>query len=313
MLFDITFSSHTGTPREMIDLAIIAERLGYNGIWVTHDPLWDNSWVLCGAIGHATNRIEIGPGIVNPYSSTTTEIAMATATLSNLIGSRAVLGFGPGSKKMLEDCGLSHTDLFDTMDRSVSYLKRALNPRTSDLRIRPLNHVPIFIGCQSPKLLERVGMWDVGGLILLTPPAYARQALGFIEAGAKRVGKSLDKSKIVAAFLSLIHKDEQEARRQFAPFLTFIIKYLSKHQLESASITPKDVKEILHRYNEKGWESLPDKVFELGVVGLERCFKVIEELEKLGFRRVKLGTPLGGNKEEAIHLFAKEVMPHFKK
>jgi hypothetical protein len=46
-------------------------------------------------------------------------------------------------------------------------------------------------------------------------------------------------------------------------------------------------------------------------VGVEGCIKTIEELQAMGYGRVKVGSPLGQDKEEAIRIFTTEVMPHF--
>jgi 5,10-methylenetetrahydromethanopterin reductase len=310
--FDVTFGPFSGSPRRIAELAALSERLGYDTAWITHDPLWDNSWVVCGCVGLDTSRIKVGPAIVNPYSSSLVEIAMGAASLNNLTDGRAVLGFGPGSKKMLEESGLRHLNLLATMDQSIEYLKKALSPATTNLKIRIMSEIPIFVGCQSPKLLERVGLWRVGGLILLTPPSYGSEALRLIRRGAEQAGVRPPMDDIIASILCSINSDEEIAYREFASFITRIIEYLSPHQLATISLTASEVELIEQEYSERGWEALPEKVYRLGAVGVEGCLKTVEELKQMGYRRVKVGSPLGGDKEDAIRLFAREVIPHFQ-
>ncbi|MEM3095838.1 MAG: LLM class flavin-dependent oxidoreductase [Nitrososphaerota archaeon] len=312
MEFDITFGPVTGDPKRIAELARLAERLGYKSAWITHDPLWDNSWVVCGAVGLATSRILVGPAIVNPYSSSLVEIAMGAVTLNNLTGGRAVLGFGPGSKKMLEESGLSHINLLATMDHSIRYLREALTPSTSKMKQKNSTSIPIFFGCQSPKLLERVGLWRVGALVLLTPPSYGVEALKLIQRGAEKSGLHDIQSEVVASILCSINRDEDEARSGFASFIMHILEYLSPHQLDTHSLTPHEIAEVRRTYSEGGWETLPEKIFRLGAVGVEGCIKTVEMLHAMGYRRVKVGSPLGHDKEEAVRLFAEEVMPHFQ-
>jgi len=311
MKFDITFGPFTGDPRRITELAILAERLGYYTAWITHDPLWDNSWVICGSIGLATNTIKVGPAIVNPYSSSLVEISMAATTLNNLTGGRAVLGFGPGSRKMLEEAGLKHSNLLTTMDQSIEYLKRSLSPSTSNLKQKTRTSIPIYFGCQSPKLLEKVGRWQVGGLILLTPPSYGAEALRLIQKGASKAGHQKVEGEIIASILCSINRDEQESMKAFASFIVHILEYLSPHQLATHSLAAADIERIKRDYEEDGWEALPEKIFKLGAVGVEGSIKTIEKLQAMGYGRVKVGSPLGQDKEEAIRLFATEVMPHF--
>ncbi len=312
MKFDITFGPFTGDPRQITELAILAERLGYSTAWITHDPLWDNSWIICCSIGYATNTLKIGPAIVNPYSSSLVEIAMAATTLNNLTGGRALLGFGPGSKKMLGESGLQHVNLLSTMDQSIKYLKKALSPSTSNLKQKTSTPIPIYFGCQSPKLLERVGMWGVGGLILLTPPSYGAEALRLIRRGAVEAGHQNTEGEIIASILCSINRDEQEARKAFASFIIHIMEHLSPHQLSTLQLGPAEIESLKKKYSEEGWEALPEKIFKLGAVGLEGYYKTVEMLQTYGYNRVKVGTPLGPDKREAINLFAEEIIPNFK-
>ncbi|MEM0384311.1 MAG: LLM class flavin-dependent oxidoreductase [Candidatus Caldarchaeum sp.] len=312
MKLDITLGPFVNDPLRSVQLGVLAEKLGFNGVWITHDPLWENSWVVCGGLASNTERIEVGPGIVNPYSSTVVEIAMGSSTLQNMSRGRANLGVGPGSKKMLEESGLGHRDLLQTLDSTIDYLKRELNPETSTLRVKPVREVPVFVGCQSPRLLERIGRWKVGGLILLTPPGYAGVALKHISRG---YGGPLDeqfRSKQIASILCAVDKDENEARKNFAKFIVHILKYLAPGQLEYLSIDRKTIAEAEKSYAEGGWEALPSRIYELGAVGVEDVIRKTEALEKVGFTRVKIGSPLGGDLEKALELLASDVLPHFR-
>ncbi len=96
MIFDTSFVSSSGSPLEICHLAVKAEKLGFNAVWMAHDLLSDNAWVICGAIANSTSKIMVGPGIVNPYSCSLPEIAMAAASLDNLSKGRCLLGIGPG-------------------------------------------------------------------------------------------------------------------------------------------------------------------------------------------------------------------------
>jgi len=312
MKFDITFGPFIGDSRKIVELAVQAEHLGYDTAWITHDPLCDNSWVICGSVGLATNRIRVGPAIVNPYSSSLVEIAMGVATLDNITGGRAVLGFGPGSKKMLEESGLKHFNLMKTMEHSINYLKNMLSPSASALKQKLQKTIPIYFGCQSPKLLEHIGIWQIGGLVLLTPPAYGAEALNLIHQGASKTGKQVLKSEIAASILCSIDKDENNAKKAFASFIINIIDYLSPHQLNTVPLTTNEIEIIKNEYREAGWEALPEKIYRLGAVGMEDCIRTVEMLKTVGFERIKVGSPLGPHKEEAIRLFALDVIPHFK-
>ncbi|MDW8063599.1 MAG: LLM class flavin-dependent oxidoreductase [Candidatus Caldarchaeum sp.] len=312
MKFGLTFGPFIKNPYNAVELAIRTDRLGYDAAWVTHDPLWENSWVVSGAIGYATKNIKVGPAIVNPYSSSLVEIAMGAFTLNNLTNGRAVLGFGPGSKKMLEEAGFSHVELLTTMDKAVEYLKKALNPSTSNLRIKSVSRIPLFIGCQSPKLLQRVGKWQVGALILLTPPSYGVEALKHVWEGAQKAKTQPDLENIVASVLCSVSKDEQLARKAFASFIMHILDYLSTSQLDFNGLTRSEILSLKDKYSQEGWEGLPEKVYELGAIGVEGLMKTLETLRGAGYRQVKIGSPLGHDIHESVSLIASHILPHFK-
>ncbi|MCS7138088.1 MAG: LLM class flavin-dependent oxidoreductase, partial [Candidatus Caldarchaeum sp.] len=269
MKFGLTFGPFMKNPYLATELAVLADRLGYDAAWITHDPMWENSWVVAGAIGYATKRIKVGPAIVNPYSSSLVEIAMGAFTLNNLTSGRAVLGFGPGSRRMLEEAGLSHKHLLKTMDYSVGCLKKMLNPSTSNLRISSTSSVPLFIGCQSPKMLQRVGKWQVGALVLLTPPSYGLEALKHIREGSREANAPPDFENIIASILCSVSRDEQSARKVFASFIMHILDYLAPSQLSFYSLNTSEIVSLKEIYRQEGWQGLPEKVYELGAVGVE--------------------------------------------
>lgn len=311
MIFDISFVSSSGSPAGITRLAQRSEECGFNAVWMAHDLLWDNSWVVCGAIAASTSRIKIGPGIVNPYSCSLPEIAMAAASLDNLSGGRCLLGIGPGAKEMLAAAGIRPTSVISRLEYSVAYLRRALATPSSILRINLARNVPLYVGCQSPKLLECIGKWGIGGLPLLTPPTYASSAFAQIERGAESTGILINRQNQIASILVSLSRDEQEALKTFAEFIIPMLKHLSYHQLAEIGIDKDDVDEVVRTYSEDGWEAVPSKFYQLGAVGIEGCIKAVNEVSKAGFIHVKIGSPLGPQKEEAINICAREVIPHF--
>jgi 5,10-methylenetetrahydromethanopterin reductase len=312
LLFDVSFTTASGSPQDICILASKSEKLGFHSFWMAHDLLWDNAWVICGAIARSTSRILIGPGIVNPYSSTLPEIAMAATTLDNISGGRSLLGIGPGAKLMLEAGGVSQTHAIGTLGSAIEYLKDALKPGSKTLRIEPTKQIPIYVGCQSPKLLESIGRWQVGSMPMLTPPSYAKYSMQAIRRGAEKEGKPVDEKDHIASLLMSLSTDEEKSRKSFAKFMMSILEHLSPHQLKEAGFDSGDVADLLKVYAERGWEAVPEKVYQLGVIDVESCIKSIETASQAGFGRVKCGSPLGPDKEEAMEILAKYVVPHFE-
>jgi len=312
VLFDVSFTSATGSPSYICSLASRSERLGFRSVWMAHDLLWDNAWVICGAIARSTSKVLLGPGIVNPYSSSLPEIAMASASLDNLSDGRCLLGIGPGARLMLEDARILQTNVISRLGEAVAYLREALKPDSKVLRTGLTRRIPLFVGCQSPRLLEHIGRWQVGALPLLTPPSYAKTAMDAIVSGAKKVGKGVRRSDLIASILVSLSRDKEAALERFAKFITSILVHLSPYQLGAAGVHQNEVTDLLRDYSEKGWTAMPEKVFKLGATDIESCTRALEEVSRAGFTRVKCGSPLGPDEKEAMNILAKKIFPHFK-
>ena len=92
----------------IVELARRAEDLGYDRCWVYDEGLVTRDvHVVLAAIGAATDTIELGPGITNPYTRHPTQTASAIATLDEATGGRAFLGIGAGGSLTLDPIGLA--------------------------------------------------------------------------------------------------------------------------------------------------------------------------------------------------------------
>jgi len=91
----------------IVELAKLAEGLGYTRIWVPDEGLATRDvFVTMAAIAMSTETIRIGTGIVNPYSRHPALTAAAIATIDELSGGRAFLGYGAGGSLTLTPLGI---------------------------------------------------------------------------------------------------------------------------------------------------------------------------------------------------------------
>ena len=113
---------------EIVDLAVHAEQLGFDRVWVYDEGLITRDvFVVMSAIAAATARIEIGPGITNPYTRHPGQTAAAIASLDELSGGRAFLGIGAGGSLTLDPLGLERrrplTAVRETIDAARSLFR----------------------------------------------------------------------------------------------------------------------------------------------------------------------------------------------
>ena len=99
-----------GPLAETVALAVEAERLGFDRCWVYDEGLATRElFVTLAAIAAATVRIEVGPGITNPYTRHPAQTVAGIATLDEFSGGRAFLGIGAGGSLTLDPIGLTRT------------------------------------------------------------------------------------------------------------------------------------------------------------------------------------------------------------
>src|SRR5690242_13544778 len=93
-------------PTLLREVAVVAERQGFDQLWVSNDLFLRSASVLLGALAVQTERLHLGVGVFNATSMHTSEIAMAAATLQELSGGRFLLGLGAGAEEFLAWAGI---------------------------------------------------------------------------------------------------------------------------------------------------------------------------------------------------------------
>ncbi|RUA24852.1 MAG: hypothetical protein DSY73_03005 [Actinobacteria bacterium] len=119
---------------DVVDLACLAERLGYRRCWVYDEGLVTRDvYVTLAAIALATDHIQLGPGITNPYVRHPGVTATAIATLDELSAGRAFVGIGAGGGLTLDPLGISRDRPLTAVREMVAALRDLFDGTTVDL------------------------------------------------------------------------------------------------------------------------------------------------------------------------------------
>jgi alkanesulfonate monooxygenase SsuD/methylene tetrahydromethanopterin reductase-like flavin-dependent oxidoreductase (luciferase family) len=94
-----------GTAPQQLDLAVLAERAGWDGVFVWEAAYGVDAWTLLGAMASATSRVTLGTLLTPLPWRRPWKVASQAVTLDQLSGGRAVLAVGLGA---------TETDLPDT-------------------------------------------------------------------------------------------------------------------------------------------------------------------------------------------------------
>ncbi|HEU4369846.1 MAG TPA: LLM class flavin-dependent oxidoreductase [Methylomirabilota bacterium] len=210
-----------------VDLARLAESLGYDSVWVTHG-LGRDSFLVLAAYGAATTRLGLGNGVVPVYPRHPVAMAQAALTLAEVTGGRFRLGIGVSHRASMEAMlGLTIVEPLAVMREYVAVLRGALGAGAAfegkhyrvhwslALPARPAPP-PIYLAALGPKMCELAGEVADGAILWLCPPHYVRDvARPAVERGRRRAGKTLDGFDLVAAVPLAVTGEAEPARAAF--------------------------------------------------------------------------------------------------
>ena len=137
MRFGLRLVQHLGPARELVRLASAAEEAGFDCVWFPHDPFMKHAWVMAAAVAEHTERVQIGSVQTTPYLNEPSEAATFLATLDELSGGRAVLGYGLHTDEMVEWVGFDASDRVERIRDSVAAVRGLLRGETLRLLLNP--------------------------------------------------------------------------------------------------------------------------------------------------------------------------------
>ena len=131
MQYGLIFSGGGMSQQEMLGIARKADQAGIDAIYLTE--AWRSAFVGLAALATATERVEIGPCILNAYARSPWITAMSAIDLDELCGGRLVLGVGTGNKHINETWqGISQDRPLRKMEEYVTLLRKAVATRLGD-------------------------------------------------------------------------------------------------------------------------------------------------------------------------------------
>jgi alkanesulfonate monooxygenase SsuD/methylene tetrahydromethanopterin reductase-like flavin-dependent oxidoreductase (luciferase family) len=170
---------------DVLALARQAEAAGFESMWLNED-IGRDSIAMLAAISTITRSIGIGTAIVNVYTRSAFQIAMAAATLDELSQGRARLGLSVGHHPWNDLAhGIPLEAPLARVREYVQFIRKALSGKqfTHDGRFfagvnsklgvsQPRHDLPIYIGATRPRMVTLAGEVADGLLTNVVPPYY---------------------------------------------------------------------------------------------------------------------------------------------
>jgi 5,10-methylenetetrahydromethanopterin reductase len=318
-------------PRRLTAIAALAEELGFDQLWVSHDLFWRSAPVMLATALHHTSRIHLGIGVANPASAHPAEIAMHAATLQEVSDGRFLLGLGAGADEFLGWAGIDPGPPAVPRTRRAVLAIRALlaGERPADvpgldggwgrqayLRAGP-RPVPIYVGGMGPRMLRLAGEVADGALPLLYPPEHFATAAGQIEHGARAAGRDPREIDLAACVWCSIDPNPARAARALAEKIAYYGASFAPSLLRRAGLRPEDFAPVRRAMAERDLERAVSLVtpamLGLGIAGdAEELERRCRGLLAAGATHLSFGPPIAADPLEGVRRIGRDVLPRLR-
>ncbi len=240
-----------GSVRDLVVLAVEAERLGYDRVWVYDEGLaMRDCYVNLSAVALATNRVELGTGITNPYTRHPATTAAAIATLQELSGGRAFLGLGAGGSLTLGPLNTDRSKPLTATRETLLACRRLFDGETVSMQGHhfELNNArlafggpppEIWLAGRGPNMLQMGGELASGVMLDFLHEDFFGEAVATVRAGQTSSRKN--PVKICYSTMVVTTDEEMDAAR---PHITYRVVDSQPKIKERLGISVEDVENI---------------------------------------------------------------------
>lgn len=308
---------------EFVEIARVAESLGFDQIWVSNDLFFRSAPVMLAAAATATSTIALGTCVLNPYSMHPAEIAMTAATLQELSHGRFLLGLAAGATDFLRWAGIDRPSPLRRTREAIVAIRELLAGRSpADIagsgsgwdraaHLRAASSpTPIYLGAMSSRMLELIGDIADGGLPLLYPPEALGETMERVRVGLQRSGRDESDVDVAACIWVSVDDDAAVARRPLAEKLVYFGASFGADVLDRVGVDAASLAELRDLDLDLAVDRLPPEMLTLGVFGtpadvVTRCGALVAA----GARHISFGPPLGPDRLHAVRLLGEHVVP----
>ncbi|GAB3663221.1 TIGR04024 family LLM class F420-dependent oxidoreductase [Halopiger thermotolerans] len=304
----------------LVDLARLGERRGYEFAWLPETWGRDAVTVLA-TIARETERIGIGPSVVNVYSRSPALLGQTAATLQEASDGRLRMGIAPSGPAVIEgwhglefDRPLRRTREYIEIVRTVLSGERVEYDgdlfSLSGFRLRcnpPEEPVPIDAAGMGPKAVELAGRFADGWHAILFTPAGLEERLEDLRRGADLGDRSAEDVRVTLSVTACALEDGDRARSLARQHLAFYVGAMGTYYRESLARQgyEDEAQEIAAAWangdQEAALEAIPDALLDdLAAVGTpDRAREELRKFERLdGVDEVGIGFPRGASSDE---------------
>jgi len=337
---------------ETVAMAKACEDAGFDTFWIAEAyPWWRkhsfearSSTAILAVIASQTARIQLGWGIISPYTRHPVEIAMEARVMQDLAGDRFLLGLG-ASKIFMKEIGEGEGERVGpatVLRESIEIVRGVLQGEEFEYRgkvfsasvppLKPEAHTsrnvpPIYVAGTGPAMQRLGGSLGEGLLTAsITTPAFIRYSKRNMEEAAVKVGKDPSKLILGSVIVGSIGRDSRQgkegAREQAGMYLANKVQNIKGSAdvlLESAGITFDELQPVADAMETGGRKAAARAVSDellhkvCPIAGTpDECIQRIEEYRDAGCTHIMLEI-WGDDRVGQAKMLGDEVLPHFKR
>lgn len=335
--------------RDTLAMATTCEAAGFDTFWIAEAyPWWRkhtfearSSTAILAVIAAQTRHIQLGWGIISPYTRHPVQIAMEARVMQDLASERFLLGLG-ASKIFMKEIGEGEGEKVGpatVMRESIDIIKGVLRGDAFEYRGRvfaasvpplkgdahtPRGIPPIYIGATGPVLQKMSGSLGDGLLTAsITTPEFVRYSRKNMEEGARKAARDPSQlalgSVIVGSISRNPAKAKEGAREQAAMYLANKVQNIrgsADALLECAGLTFEELRPVADAMEKGGRKAAAKAVSDeilrkvCPIAGTpEECIAQIEQYRAAGCTHIMLEI-WGDDRTGQAKLFGDAVLPH---
>jgi 5,10-methylenetetrahydromethanopterin reductase len=336
---------------ELLAYARAIDGYGFHTIWLAENyPWWRkhsmearSATAQSALVAQVTDRVNIGWGIISPYSRHPVEIAMEARVMQEVAPGRFFVGLG-ASKIFMRHIGegehgrkaLPGTAVKEAVEivralllgDEVEYTGKVFScyaPALKHDADTPRGAVPIYMAGTGPKMQKIAGAVSDGLLTAsITTPPFVGYSRANLDEGAREAGRDPEAIELGSTCLASIHEDREtglDGAREFSAMYLANkvqnIKGTADTLLEKAGLTQEEIAPIAEAMERGGRlaakAAVTDEIFEkvVPIAGTPNdCIDAIERYRAAGCDHIMLEL-WGENRAKQIRLFGEKVLPHF--
>ena len=313
-----------------VDQVAFAEEHGYAHAWMPET--WGrNSVPVLAQIANETDRIGIGPSILNVYSRSPALIGQTAATLQELADGRVRVGVGSSGPIVIEGWhGASFEEPLRRVRESVEVIELVQTGETvnydgdtvslSGFRLRsdaPETPAPVDVAGMGPKTVELAGRFGDGWHGIVMSPDGIADRLEDFDRGSSLGDRDRDRQRTMVSVIACALEDGDRAREITRQLLAFYVGSMGTYYREALARQgyEETANEIAARWGsgdrEAALEAISDDLldtFAAAGTPAEARDRLEPFLEVDGLDAVAVGFPRAATPEEVQQTIA-ELAP----